>query len=419
MLLAQEYDAVEQGIPYVSTHRRRIIAPDTRSRVAGYLTTAPEAAPGYRTDGVWVWSQSLADRARTAGVAPQEQLYIHLRQRSFLLPDRISPGVLAVAGEAIHRPPTVDPAPAWDWIHLGGYTGVDASGYADAGRQLDALLRIRLREDGSVAESRYEPTGWDPGHAQRRSDPPRRRVDRRDFVEISGPEAAALNDRLSVAAHAERIERARESPPAADTLRLARLYDGESPAGTPWFSPYRLRIPEPVRRERLTAYLLGGRLVVRVGGHSPDPMDPDQGAPISLNYRTDGVWIWPESLAHYLRVRGVAPELEFLCHIEERGYRHPDDVPANLVPVAGSVLKAGPSPRLARPRVQYLWLHSGGIARVRGPAPGGTDVLRDDLRWSQSTVDLPTSAYRAITEADAVAFIDARWAAGDVLPPLD
>ena len=164
MLQAQEYDAVEQGIPYVSTHRRRIIAPDTRSRVAGYLTTAPEAAPGYRTDGVWVWSQSLADRARTAGVAPQEQLYIHLRQRSFLLPDRISSGVLAVAGEAIHGPPTVDPAPAWDWIHLGGYTGVDVSGYADAGRQLDALLRIRLREDGSVAESRYEPTGWGPGH---------------------------------------------------------------------------------------------------------------------------------------------------------------------------------------------------------------------------------------------------------------
>jgi hypothetical protein len=418
MLLAQEYDAVERGIPYVSTHRRRIVAPDTRSRLAGYLATAPEAAPGYRTDGVWVWPQSLADRARTTGIAPQEQLYIHLRRRSFLLPERVPPAALAAARDAAHGPPTMDPPPDWDWIHLGAYTGVDASGYAEAGRQPDALLRIRLREDGSVAESRYEPTGWDPGHAQP-TDPPRRRVDRRDFVEISGHEASALNDRLSAAAHAERIERARESPPAAGTPRLARLFDGESPAGTPWFSPERLRIPEPLRRERLAAYLLGGRLVVRVAGHSPDPMDPDRGEPISLSYRTDGVWVWPESLAHYLRVRGVAPELEFLCHIEERGYRPPDEVPAGLVPVAGSVLKAGPSPRLARPAVRYLWLHSGGIARVRGRMPGGTDVLREDLRWSESTVDLPGSAYRAITEADAVAFIDARWAAGDVLPPLD
>jgi hypothetical protein len=418
MLLAQDYDAVEYGVPYVSTHRRRIIAPDTRSRVAGYLTAAPEAVPGFRTDGVWVWSQVLADRART-GVAPQEQFYAHLRQRSFLLPDRIHPAVLAAAREAIHGPPTVDPAPHWDWIHLGGYTGSDASGYADAGRQLDALLRIRLREDGSVAESRYEPTGWDPGHAQPRSDPPRRRVDRREFVEISGPEAAALNDRLCATAHAERVERARESMPVPGTLRLARLFDGESPAGTPWFSPARLRIPEPVRRERLAAYLLGGRLVVRVAGRSPDPLDPDQGEPVSLSYRTDGVWVWPESLAHYLRVRGVAPELEFLCHIEERGYRRPEEVPAEVVPIAGSVLKAGPSPRLPRPAVRYLWLHSGGIARVRGRAPGASDVLRDDLRWSESTVDMPTSAHRAITEADAVAFIDARWAAGDVLPPLD
>lgn len=412
MLLAQEYDAEEQGVRFASTYRRRLVEPDTRSRVIGYLGTAPVVAPGHRTDGVWVWPESLADQARAAGVAPQDQFYEHLRKQSFLLPDQLSPQVLDRAAQAVHGPPTPDPAPPFEWIHLG-----DERTGADAGGEPPALLRIRLREDGSVAESRYEPTGWDPGHVLASAGPSRRRADGRRFVEITNRTAAALNDRLAGDAHAERRERGRESPPA--DLRLARLFDGESPAGTPWFSPNRLRIPEPSRRERIAAYLMGGRLVVRVSGRAADPMDPEHGKPIPLGYRTDGVWVWPESLAHYLRVRGVAPELEFLCHIEERGYRLPEDLPVELVPVAGAVVKAGPSPRLARPPVRYFWQPSGRIVRVRSRQPGGIDALRDDLRWRQSTMDQLATAHRELSEAEAVAFIDARWAAGDIVPPLD
>jgi hypothetical protein len=124
--------------------------------VVGYLATAPVAAPGFRTDGEWVWPESLADHARSLGAAPQEQLFEHMRQRWFLLPDAISPTQLASAAAASAGPAVADPAPAWDWVHLGGYLSPTAPP--------DVLLRIRSREDGSLAESRFQPTGWDTSH---------------------------------------------------------------------------------------------------------------------------------------------------------------------------------------------------------------------------------------------------------------
>ena len=44
-----------------------------------------------------------------------------MRQRWFLLPDAISPTQLASAAAASAGPAVADPAPAWDWVHLGGY----------------------------------------------------------------------------------------------------------------------------------------------------------------------------------------------------------------------------------------------------------------------------------------------------------
>jgi hypothetical protein len=416
--LAQEHDAIEDGVPFISANRRRLVAPDTRSRVVGYLATAPTAAPGFRTDGEWVWPEALAAHARSRGAAPQEQLFEHMRQRSFLIPDHVPATLLERAAGAIHGPAVPDPRPDWDWIHLGGYA--DQSGPADV------LLRIRSREDGSVAESSYTAAGWSASQSLRSQQT--KRLDRRQYVEISGREAAALNDRLCISAHAARLTRARESEPVVGTPRFARVFDGESPAGTPWFSPHRQRIPEPDRRERIAAYLSGGRLVVRATGRMPDPMDPEGGSGLPLSYRTDGVWVWQESLAHYVLTRGVAPELEFLCHLEERGHRLPDSVAPEVVPIAGAVVKSGPPPRLPRPQLSYFWLPSGTIARSRGREPGGTETLREDLRWNPASVDQVwdqarlrevAPLHRAISEEEAVNFIDARWAAGVAVPPLD
>ena len=54
--------------------------------------------------------------------------------------------------------------------------------------------------------------------------------------------------------HAANVVAERETEPVHSGLRVARVFDGESPDGRPWFSPRRLRIPEPDRRERLRRF---------------------------------------------------------------------------------------------------------------------------------------------------------------------
>ncbi len=199
--------------------------------------------------------------------------------------------------------------------------------------------------------------------------------------------------------------------------RLAQLYDGLSPDGTGRFTPDRLRIPEPLRRERLASFLRGGRLILRAPGDVPDPLDPT--SRIRLDYRTDGWWVWPEALAHYVTIRGVGPELDLLCHIEERGYRVAD-VSDQAAQAALAVIRP-PAARTVAP-MSYLRGPDGELARVAGP-DGEVEILRQDLRWGlpRQRIDPVTRAlgFRPIDEEEASAELGARWASGLAEPPLD
>ncbi len=327
--------------------------PDTRARVIGYLATAPVAAPGFRTDGVFVWPQSLADAARDRGLAPPADLYAHMRQTGFLRPDTVAAEL--VAGAVATDPPDV------------GESDVDAE---QASTQVyEALLR-----------------------------------------------------------------RDRERQPPSSGVRPARLFDGPGPDRTGWFSPRRLRIPEPARRARLAGYLSSGRLVRRATGEVPDPLDPRYR--LRLGWRTDGAWVWPEALAHYVLTRGVAPELELLCHIEARGYGWTavDEAGARAAAVAAN---RRPLPLPLRP-VRYLRDRAGRLARVWGAPPSGSaslevpadsapraslEVLRDDLRWGAPPEPVDDRGrvlgFQPIDEAEAVALLHERWARADAMPALD
>jgi hypothetical protein len=158
---------------------------------------------------------------------------------------------------------------------------------------------------------------------------------------------------------------------------------------------------------------------VRAAGGMVDPLAPS-GDLVPLSFRTDGRWIWQDALAHYLRTRGVAPELEFLCHIEEQGYV-PPLVPTEVVPVAGAVVKQGPPPRLAKPSVAYYLEPLGGLGRA---IAGEHDTLRPDLRWGRASFGevrqrLEAPQYREISEEAAVRFVDGRWSAGASVAPMD
>jgi hypothetical protein len=164
---------------------------------------------------------------------------------------------------------------------------------------------------------------------------------------------------------------------------------------------------------------------VRATGNMVDPLDPDRGPVVPLSYRTDGTWVWQEALAYYMRARGAAPELEFLCHIEERGYLAPGSVPDDTAAAAAALTRAGPPPRPRRPPMTYYRDSGGVIARARGGSVFEADVFRIDLRWG-FTDELWKQRYQGsdyeygeISDEQAVRHVDARWASGSAVPPLD
>ena len=43
----------------------------------------------------------------------------------------------------------------------------------------------------------------------------------------------------------------------------------------------------------------------------------------SLSYRTDGVWLWPDDLPHYISEHSIVPPRSMLEHIASKRYRPP------------------------------------------------------------------------------------------------
>ena len=404
MFLAHAFDAMDGDQPYSSPEQPRLAQPELRSRVLSYLATAPVPAPGYRTDGAWIWPESLIDHVRSHGVGPQRDLLDHMAASHYLPPDSIAPDVLERAARAAGDPP-LGVAPASPVTYR--------AGYPQRHRSAATLIRRALAPDGSTVESSFGPYGWEHGLLPE-GDPSLASM---EYGEITANAAATVADQLCSRWHERFIREARESEHGSAPLLFARVFDGQSPAGAPWFSPSRLRILEPARRERIASYLAGGRLVVRAAGRMSDPLGRGTEPVVPLSYRTDGTWVWQEALAYYVRTRGVAPELELLCHIEERGAQLPESVPADVLALAAAVVKAGPQPQSQRTPLIYYQDRRTGQSLVR--APDGdlsrAETLSADLRWRLSGGEGGgRDELREITEAEAIQVVDDRWARASV-----
>jgi hypothetical protein len=273
------------------------------------------------------------------------------------------------------------------------------------------LRRVARTADGRVREFAYGRGGWVESTAVIRETPrPSPRAS--EFEAIPAREAATVLDALSGAYHAARLRDAAESS-STGALRWAQLYDGEAPDGTPWFSPARLRIADPARGEELALYLRSGRVVLNSPGDRPDPLAPQRGPVVPTSYRTDGVWVWPEALAYYATSYGVAPPLEFLCHVEERGRIPATVVPMEAMRLAVPMLKNGPPARLRAARYRYRYYSDGAgvLVRAREGDVFEADRLDYDLQWTDTDVlarqRLPQSVHRfaEIPEAEAVRII--------------
>lgn len=104
-------------------------------------------------------------------------------------------------------------------------------------------------------------------------------------------------------------------------MRFARLFDRVSPSGEPYFAPDRARIADPEERARIAAFLRSGAVIRRVTARDGDRLDLGPGRVVPMSTRTDGTWIWNESLCYRLEAHGVAPDPDFLATSWKAGTR--------------------------------------------------------------------------------------------------
>ncbi|TNC27256.1 TNT domain-containing protein [Amycolatopsis alkalitolerans] len=70
-------------------------------------------------------------------------------------------------------------------------------------------------------------------------------------------------------------------------------------------------------------YLYRASVVVSRPGRLPDTVNPGGPADVPDAFHTDGAWIWPAAVPHYLRKYGIPPEPELLERIRASSYRVP------------------------------------------------------------------------------------------------
>jgi hypothetical protein len=96
--------------------------------------------------------------------------------------------------------------------------------------------------------------------------------------------------------------------------RIARAFDGADPQGGPYFAPDHPRV-EGAERDRMLGYLAAAEVLLEGFGALDDLLDPAATGAVPVTFRSDGEWIWTESVAYYLERHGLAPEPELWTHL--------------------------------------------------------------------------------------------------------
>ncbi|PRX47696.1 uncharacterized protein DUF4237 [Prauserella shujinwangii] len=103
-------------------------------------------------------------------------------------------------------------------------------------------------------------------------------------------------------------------------FRHARVVDSHAEGEPPVVN----RPPLPQEEIRaVLGYLYRAPVVLARPGTLPDIFAAGGQADTPDAFHTDGTWIWPAAVPHYLRKYGVPPEAGLLDHIRERDYRPP------------------------------------------------------------------------------------------------
>ena len=101
-------------------------------------------------------------------------------------------------------------------------------------------------------------------------------------------------------------------------FKIARVFDFAKPDTGPGFHPEHRVVTDAAERDRMLEYLTSGTPVLHTTARTRDVLNPDAGQVVPTSFRTDGEWIWTDTVAYYLEQHGMAPDEELAAHIEAR-----------------------------------------------------------------------------------------------------
>jgi len=81
--------------------------------------------------------------------------------------------------------------------------------------------------------------------------------------------------------------------------------------------------------DRIVRYLRSGVLFIATPGFVEDVLAPGQIIG-SAHIFTDGVWVWPGDLAHYVEKYHVRLPAEFVAHMEDQNWTIPNEESVSL-----------------------------------------------------------------------------------------
>jgi hypothetical protein len=94
---------------------------------------------------------------------------------------------------------------------------------------------------------------------------------------------------------------------------FADVFDGEPDVDG---LPQNLTRVSQDEADRLITYLLSGTPMLVADAQGEDVLDPGRGQSVPLHLRTDGVWIWSDASAYYLREHLIGPPTAFHAYLQ-------------------------------------------------------------------------------------------------------
>jgi hypothetical protein len=138
---------------------------------------------------------------------------------------------------------------------------------------------------------------------------------------------------------------------------VARSFDFADPDTGPGFEHDHPVIDDLQERGRLIDYLHGGFPILATMAMMDDVVDPEAGPAVPQSFRTDGMWIWSDTVAYYLERHGLAPDEDLTRHIRQQqaaGILVPDPDEETVIRACDFMLNPPPEEALSA-----AWLADG------------------------------------------------------------